>query len=143
MTAANTQIVTAFEDLGMTPEEIAAQEDLDVAVIKSTLAQFSSLYRKACKKDDSLNFTDDELARANGVISNLMQYAEDEKVQLRAAIYLRDDKKGRLDAVREMAGLNFNVLSMQSAMEKAMRAMNRAKGIIDVEEVKELAEVNS
>lgn len=127
MTACNQQIVTAFETLGMTPEEIADDQDLDLASIKSILMQSSSLYRKACKTNDELNFTDDELVRANQVILNIAQYGEDERTRLRAAIYIRDDKKGRLDVVKAMSGLNINVLTFNEHMQQALDAMKRAK----------------
>ena len=145
MTAVNRAILVAFEELGMTPEQIAQQEDVDIAAVKAILMQFSSMYRKECKQDDTLNFTDDELVRANQVIINLMQYSEDENLRFRAAQYVRNDKKGRLDVVQQMAGLNVNVLQFNDQMQRALAAMQRAKGeiadkpAIDVE-AKELVE---
>lgn len=138
MTACNQQIVTAFEQLQMTPEEIAEDQDLDLASVKSILMQSSSQYRKACKTDDELNFTDDELTRANQVILNIAQYAEDERTRLRAAIYIRDDKKGRLDVVKAMTGLNINVLTFNQHMQEALEAMKRAKTISNAKPVLEL-----
>ena len=114
----------------MSPEEIAEQEDIDITSIKAILMQFSSIYRKSCKVDDSLNFTEDELVRSNQVIASLMQYAEDENLRFRAAKYIRDDKKGRLDAPSALAGLNVNVLMFDERLKKALEAKNRSLGLI-------------
>lgn len=143
MTAANQQIITAFEDLQLTPEEIAREQELEITAVKAVLMQFSSVYRKMCKvESDSeaeFNFKDHELAVANQSIAELAAYAENEAVRLKAAIYLRDDRKGRLDAVKTLSGLNINVLTINEQMKKAMAAIQRSKGVvIDAEEVKEL-----
>jgi len=45
MTAEATLIKTAFENEGMSPEEIAQCQDLDIAAVKACLIQTSSKYR--------------------------------------------------------------------------------------------------
>lgn len=131
MTAANQQIVTAFEELGMTPAEIAQDQELDEVSVKAILMQSSALYRKACKnedsKEDTFNFSDEELVMANQVISNLARYSEDENMQFRAAKYIRDDRKGRLDVIKQQTGLNINVIAFNEHMQKAIAAVERAK----------------
>jgi hypothetical protein len=133
MTAANQQIISAYEDLGMTPDEIAQDQDLDVAAVKSVLIQFSTAFRKDVKKDDALDFTEDQVRRATDVILHLAQYSEDENIRFRAARYIRDDKKGRLDVIKSMTGLNINVLTINEQMKRAIDAVNKSKGIIDVD----------
>jgi hypothetical protein len=133
MSSINQSIVTAFEELGMTPEQIAEEYNLEIESIKATLMQFSSVFRQNAKKDDQLNFTDQELIAANQTIAQIMQYSEDDNLRLRAARYLRDDKKGRLDAVK-MAGLNINVLQFNVQLQKARKAIQEsAARIIDLQ----------
>lgn len=129
MTAANQQIVTAFEELQMTPEEIAAEQDLELAAVKAILMQCSSQYRRACAKDEDLSFSDAEEKVARDTILSLAQFSDDENIRLRAAMYIRNDKKGRLDVVKQMAGLNINVISMNEQMKKAIAAVQRSKEI--------------
>lgn len=140
MTAANTSIVTAYEDLGMSPDEIAADQEYDIAAVKSVLMASSSKYRKACGKDEECNFSASEEKRAIEVIAQIAQFSEDDNCRLRAAIFIRQDKRGRLDAVKQMAGLNINVISMNEQMKKALSAIQKSKGgqVVDVEEVKQL-----
>lgn len=135
MTAANQQIITAFEELDMTPEEIAAEQDLELLSVKAILMQFSSVYRRQCKKQDDFNFTDEEEVMARQVIASLARYSDDERVKLRAAIYVRDDKRGRLDVLKNMNGLNINVISFNEQMKKAIAAKNRSKGIVNTTDV--------
>lgn len=127
MTAGNQSIVTAFEELGMTPEQIAEQEGYDIVSIKSILMQNSSLYRKACKVEDSLDFTDEEAQMAKSVLVNLARYSEDENLQMRAATFIIQDKKGRLDLKNQMTGMNVNVALFDSQLVRALEAVARAK----------------
>ena len=129
MTAANEQIISAFEELDMSPEQIAEDQDLDLTAVKSTLMQFSSKYRQICKKnpESEFNFSDDEAIRARQVIAQLAQYAEDESLKLRAAMFVLNDKKGRLDAPKALTGLNINVIQMNEHFKKAIEAVNKVK----------------
>lgn len=129
MFGSSEQIVTAFEVNQMSPEEIASEFDCEVAAVKSVLMQSSSLYRKACKSDDSLTFTDDEARQALQAISNIVRYSEDEHLKLRAAIYIRDDKKGRLDVVKASTGLNINLIAVNDQMRRALDAVAKAKAL--------------
>ena len=129
MSAALEQIKTAYELSGMTPDEIAEDQDLDIAAVKAGLMQCSSKYRKACgmedENEDGLNFSNDELRRVNQVILETALTAElpdgsiDYKTRLSAATYIRDDKKGRKEPVRHIAGNTFNLLSFNEQLQKA------------------------
>lgn len=127
MTAINEQIVSAFEELEMTPEQIAQDQDLDVTAVKSVLLQFSAKYRGVCRAnpESPLNFTEDEAVRARKVIVELMDYAEDENLRFRAACRVQDDRKGRLDGPKLMQGLNINVLQINERFKKAMEAVRQ------------------
>lgn len=129
MFSSSEQIVTAFEVNKMTPEEIAADFDCEVAAVKSILMQSSSFYRQACKTDDNLTFTDDEERMARQAIANIVRYTDDEHLRLRAAIYIRDDKKGRLDVVQASKGLNINLIAVNEQMRRAMEAVAKSKAL--------------
>lgn len=126
MSGSQLQIVTAYEVSGMTPEQIADDMggDYDVASIKAALMAGSSKYRKDCGQEspenDSLNFTNDDLAAVNDVIMHIAKYADDPNLQLKAAMYVRDDKKGRKEIVRQIAGNNtFNLLQFNESLAAA------------------------
>lgn len=123
MTSELTAIRTAYEQEGMTPEQIADCQELDIVAVKAGLMQCSSKYRKDCGKEDevedNLNFNNDQLQRVNEIIVDLALSAEDEHLRFKAASYIRDDKKGRRDIVKGMAGNNFNVLFINQQLEKA------------------------
>ena len=125
MTAELTSIKSSYEQEGLTPEQIAIDRDLDVASVKAALCQCSAMFRKDCgqenEADTTLNFSDDELRRVNEKLISLALSAEDEGVQLRAAIYVRDDKKGRKEVVKAVANNTFNVLQFNE-IQKAARA---------------------
>jgi hypothetical protein len=122
MTSELTTIKMAYEEENMSPEEIAVDRDLDVGAIKAGLMQCSSKYRKDCgleeETEDRLNFNDDELMRVNQIILDLALGAEDENLRLKAAMYVRDDKKGRRDVVQGVGGQNFNILFINEQMKK-------------------------
>ena|ERR1017187_9398971 len=122
-------IKTAYEQDGLTPAEIAESRDLSVDSVKAALCQCSSTYRKDCgqesEEDHTLNFSDDELRRVNEKLVALALSAEDENVQLRAAMYVRDDRKGRKEVVRAVANNTFNVLQFNSMQQAAREGAKR------------------
>lgn len=138
MSAAIQQLKTAYEVNGMTIDEIAEEfPSYDIAAIKAALANSSAKYRKDCGLDkeaeEGLNFTDDELRRVNQVIFETAMTAEtsdgniDYKTRLAAATYIRDDKKGRKEAVRHIAGNTFNILSFNEQLQRAREMCAGAK----------------
>ena len=138
MSASVEQIKTAFEVNDMTPAEIAEDQDLDLATVKAALMHCSTKYRKACglesPAEDGLNFTDDELRRVNEVILQTALCAEtsdgeiDWKTRLAAATYIRDDKKGRKEAVRFQGNHpTFNILSFNEDLQKVRSVVRGMK----------------
>jgi hypothetical protein len=122
MTTELLAIKTAFEDEEMSPEDIAESRGMDLAAIKAGLMQCSSKYRKLCGKEaeneDNLNFTADEQQRIMDVIRDLALGADDESLRFKAAIYIRDDFKGRKDVVKNMNGQQFNILMINEKMKQ-------------------------
>lgn len=131
MTAELTTLKVAYEEEGMSPEEIASDRGLDVAAVKAGLMQVSAKYRKDCGKEEStkddLNFSDDHLRRVNEVIYDIALSAEDDHLRLKAATYIRDDKKGRKEVAKSMSGNNFNILMLNEQLAKVREVGDRIK----------------
>jgi len=113
MIFSDSAIKTAYEQDGMTPAQIAEDLGFSEVGIKTKLMQVSSKYRKDCGKegevteeDPTLNFSEEQLRVANNVIYETMQEASlpdgspDHRTRLKAAMYVRDDKKGRKELVK-------------------------------------------
>lgn len=134
MTAELTSIRVAYEDEQMSPEEIAEDRGLDISAVKAGLMQCSSMYRKACGKEeeeeDVLNFSKDEQRRVRDVILDLALGADDEHLRAKMATYVRDDAKGRKDVVKQMAGQNFNILMINEQMKKVRAVTDGIKNSI-------------
>ena len=130
-TAEHRAIVTAYENEGMLPDEIASDRGLDPAAVKGCLMQYSTSYRKACgqepENEDKLNFTNEELERVNEVLVGLALSAESEKVRLTAAMYIRDDKKGRKDVVKGVSAQQNNIFLINQQMAKVREITGRVK----------------
>lgn len=132
MSACVNQVLASYND-GMSPDEIAEDQDLEVTAIKAILMQSSSKYRADCKMETrlnpekpELNFDEEQLRRANQVIYDVMLSAQlpdhtpDYRTQLKAAQYIRDDVKGRLTPVKNINnGPTFNLLQFNQQLEQA------------------------
>lgn len=127
MTASNHQIIEAYETLNMAPEAIAEEFDFDLGMVKAALSQFSSKYRLAAQSNSTLRQTDIEVEEMETIILNIARYTEDEHLQFKAACRVVDERKGRLDAVKQTNGLQINVVQINAQMEKALNAVNRSK----------------
>lgn len=117
MSAVLQQLKVAYEQEGMSIDEIASDLDLEPIAVKSGLMQVSSKYRKEVGapsngEENSNDFTDDQLRDINDVIYQIAVSSESDKVRLAAATYIRDDKKGRKELKRLMGsgGVTINVL---------------------------------
>ena len=129
MTAANQKIVSAYEVLNMSPDDIANAEGFDLGAVKIILNQCSSKYRADCSGndvDESLDFSDIDLVAANAVITQAL-YSDDEFLRVRAAKYIRNDKKGRLDIKRDLRQLNFNIIQINDHFRQAMESLQQSR----------------
>ena len=141
MSALVQQIKLAYELNGMSPEEIAENFELDIASAKAALINCSSKYRKECNTEDDkesrLNFTDDQLEAVNQVIFETAMCAEhsdgsvDYKTRLAAATYLRDDKKGRKEANKQLQGTTLNFMQFNQQIQQArLQAEEMKKALV-------------
>lgn len=121
-TAANNQIITLFEECGLTPELISeGLKEYDISTVKAVLYNNSAKYRESIKDGNAkeLDFSDTDLSIANRIIKQVAEDAStpdgdiDYRARLKAAIYLREDKKGRRDARTGLRGLNLNPMVLQ------------------------------
>lgn len=151
------QVLASYND-GMSPDEIAEDQDLDVTAVKAVLMQSSASYRKDCRQEEKLNperadlnFNEDQLKRMNQVIYDVALKAElpdgtpDYRTMLKAATYIRDDVKGRLNPVKNINnGPTFNLLTFNQQLEQARLGATGARRsieqsgkdtVVDVEQV--------
>jgi len=116
------QIRISYETEGMSLEEIAQDRDLDIVATKAALMQCSPKYRKDCGKEapdeSTLNFSSEQQLQARDVIHEIMVASEDDHLRFKAAVYLRDDAKGRKDVVRDTKNLTFNLFDFNSKMRE-------------------------
>lgn len=120
---ANLSVVLKYEQLQMTPEQIAIDENLELLAVKAILMQNSGKYRHDCKVNHNLEFSDEQHKDAIKTIYRLMMSTEDENLKGRLACYIRDDKKGRRDNIpNSFRGMNINILSFNEDLRKAMSA---------------------
>lgn len=135
MTAANIEIVEMFETLAMSPEQICENTGYEITAVKSVLLQSSKVYRKVAgtttAKDEYI--TDDEVSEAHEVVKEVMRYAKNEGVKLKAALRLIDEKKGRLDKIDDLRGANINITVFNQQILAARSAKEKACKILELE----------
>ncbi len=129
MVAALNTIKVAYEEEQMSPEDIAIDQSLSIEAVKGALMQCSSKYRKDCGQEDvqedDLNFSNDELRRVNQVITDLALSAEDEHLRFKAATYIRDDKKGRKEVVKNQKDSNINIFNFNERIAQIREASTK------------------
>lgn len=132
MLAANTEMVVAYEELGMSPEEIASEYGYELSAIKAVLLAYSKKYKMGSM--DRLkegvksleDITDDEFDQINRAYINLALYGENETVREKALRTLRDEKRGRLPTQipQQSAALKtiqVNILQLNESVKEAKR----------------------
>ena len=135
------QIKDQYETYRRTPDEIATELNLEVEAVKAKLLQVSALYRERIKEEGgqvpSVNdFTDEQLEHANRAIYETMLEAElpdgtpDYRTRLKAATYIRDDKKGRKELKHLLQATQFNILNFNEALQNARKGADKAKQIV-------------
>ena len=132
------QIAKAYDE-GSSIDELVGLFNYDTEQIKQVLVQFSKRYRAEIKKDTlATDFTDDDLALSTAVFKEVMLSTDDDYLKVRCARYIRDDKKGRLDALKGLGTLKIDVYNINLALKRAREAKaatDSEKPIIELEEV--------
>lgn len=122
--------ITALYEGGLSVEQIAQDQELEVVSVKAALLQGSAQYRKeiAQIQDEGGGsvFTSSEEELARKTIVELMTCSDVDNVRFRCARYLRDDHKGRLD-VNKINKLNINVTVFNETLQRARQAKERGR----------------
>lgn len=139
MSSDNIQIVHAYENLGLSPEEIARELDLEVPAVKAVLRSHSGSYRLQLKDHREL-FTAEDEELAAGVLRELMVESEEDSIRLKSAQYILDVKSGRLSSPAINNNTQVNITVINERMKNAREALRlaRAKVINVPSNVKEL-----
>lgn len=134
MSLALTQLVASYEQAGMTPEQIAEHDGLELAAVKAVLFARSPAYRAAVGRPGPLNaasdksaldLTEDDEDLANRVFRQLAESAENEAVRLKAASRIKDERRKRLDPRAGFGTIinNTTILTLNDHFAKAAQAL--------------------
>jgi hypothetical protein len=116
------QIIEQYETLGMTVAQISEVEKMPEIVIKTVLEAHSAKYRADVKANLSADFNETDEQLALETIRRVARNSDDDSVALKAAMFMRNDKKGRLDVKKGIVGLKLNVSVINDHIQKAMEA---------------------
>lgn len=97
--AAGTQVVAAYEQLGLTPAQIAEQMEMEEGQVKALLYQLSSRYKQ------ELGGTIDSTDELIKLYEDLARSSPQDAVREKALRFLIDEKKGRNDIPMELLKL--------------------------------------
>lgn len=124
MQAATQQLIIGYERLGLSLEQLANEHSISLTEVKMMLTQYSSKYRSDCKSIDkkgaeNLDFTDDDLEISNGVFREIINSSTDDMhLKLKAAKYIREDKKGRLDVNKQLQKIGVDLSTFNKHMQQ-------------------------
>lgn len=134
MQAATQQLILGYEKLHLSLEDLASEHSISITEVKMMLTQYSSIYRADCKDTSKagnrdLDFSDDDLDTANQVIRSIVASTDDEHLKFKAAKYIREDKKGRLDINKAIQKIGVDLSTFNRHMQQmreriAMKAVN-------------------
>jgi len=142
----NMQLISMYESLCMSPEEIATDLGYPLEGVKLVLLGGSDKYREWLKENNNREsapdssllpreekeslFTTDDCKMAARTISELARGAELESVKLRASEFIINEHKGRND-VAVLGAQNFSITLINQAMINARKQMKKAEGVED------------
>jgi hypothetical protein len=122
MTSEHQAIIVAYEQEGMSVEEIASLRDLDPVAVKACLAQFCKKYREDCGLNKGIDtgddFTEEDGRWAVRALVETGMSTDDEYLRTKIAMFVRDDKKGRREPAKQLQGQQFNILMLNEQLAK-------------------------
>jgi len=136
--SANSQIIRSYEEGNMSPEDIAASLDWDLAVVKSVLTIYSQKYRAALVANQEEDITKEEYKAILTRYKQLAMYSEVDAVSERACKNLIDEYKGRRTKTFLEPGNRINIVQINNNIKAAKEEMNRILGIDSPKEVLEI-----
>lgn len=135
MSGSTQQVVTLFEDNpSLSVEQVcsAFEDEFDSVAIRAVLSQFSPRYRReneiegaeTAKQETRVGFTEEDEKVALATIRTLAEYGEDEHTRGKMAIFIREDRQGRRDAVSKLGqGAGSNIFLLQQFISKGNEAL--------------------
>lgn len=135
MTINNEQIKQMYEELDMSPEEIAISEGWEVEAVKAALIAVSSQYRGALSNGVNTSqskhpheyISDEEERTLFDAYKWLALNGEQEGVRAKVIRDLIAEKRGRNDIAKVVKGTQVNVVLINDSIRKAREAIKRIK----------------
>lgn len=124
----NQQIVYAFEELKLTPAQIAEQFDKEELAIKAVLMSSSRIYRNMTDAGLDYSFKDNEALEAKTAVIRLLRNSEDEHLVFKISRYILDDKKGRLDIGKALGNVKMDVTVFNQYLIEAKQSIEKSTG---------------
>jgi hypothetical protein len=116
---ASKEVIRLYENLGLSVGEISEETGYELTAIKAILVNHSRGFQNSIRVNKQSGIiTDDELEEFTGVIKSVARDSEFDHLRLKAAMYLRDDKLGRHDVIKEGGNLVVNVLTLNAGLKK-------------------------
>lgn len=126
------QIVTLYENSGLTIQELATEFEMEEETIKMALLQGSAKYNKEVKEDTSL-FNKEDQETASRVMRELM-FSEDDNTKYRAAKFVINESKGRHDIINALKDTKVSAVMINAMMLRARETVEMSKQqSIDIE----------
>lgn len=141
------RILTMYEELDMTVEQISIEEELDLELVKEYLSSNSLVYRSKLKKGEE-EITDAEYRNYLQEYKCLGLNSENEVIKEKILWKLIEEKKGRnearIKALENRSSANINLLSGSVnliVLQQALKAAQEAKKLVLEDKKKEAIEV--
>lgn len=139
MTSANIQIVAAYEQAGLSPQDISEQFGWEVEAVKAVLMSCSPKFYKLVvaqqkatedpspkiASEEAPLFNAQEVDEAKRAIANLVTSTEDDHIKLMASKFVINEAKGRHD-VKTLKHATFNISLINERMLKAKQVQQEA-----------------
>lgn len=163
------QVKTAYEDLGMSPEDISVELQIDKSAVIYSLTNHSPAFRKLVRQADaaktneaqpnsvvdpyqdptnptvnqSSDLTPDDATEMLLIMRQIAQGSEDDNVRLRAAQFIYNEQKGRNSNVDQRIGSGLTLAQLNAGIRRAMELSQdflHTKPVINIKPVEALSE---
>lgn len=140
MTELEQDVLLMHDEHDLSVEEICAETGLELASVKTLLANKSKKFRGNVS-NGKVSFSPEEKEDILGVLKNLALSSDNEAVRVRAAIYLHEEIKGRNEArviKNAPPRININILAINDTIRKARETLEESKRLKGVQDAVEL-----
>lgn len=143
MNAQEKEIVVLYEDHGLSVEDISLESGLEPLAVKGCLYSYSKAYRESIEspstpppKDSeiTIDVEEHEHKMIGETLKALAFHSEDDKVRLKACMYLHEERTGRnkkkaergaseaLGAVKSVFALNEQILKARAIIKQVQQS---------------------